>query len=173
MRPIPRPPLTPTPHEHLARRSRTTKTPRLRPRAQMSLRAAEHGLTVPQSARLVRASEAPVLRWLNRSRAEGLEGLHEAPRPGRPAQITAAYKAERLAAVRRRPRSLGLPCSLWTRQRLVDALAERTGMRGSDETVRRALQRAGIVRSRPPHKSSRPAPDDQVKTRRVKPPATT
>ena len=106
MRPIPRPPLTPTPHEHLDRRSRTTKTPRLRTRAQMILLSAEQGLKVPQIARMVRASEATVLRWLKRYRAEGLEGPYEAPRPGRPAQITAAYKAERLAAVRRRPRSL-------------------------------------------------------------------
>jgi transposase len=72
----------------------------------MIVLSAEQGLKVPQIARLVRESEATVLRWLKRYRAEGLEGLHDAPRPGRPAQITAAYKAELLAAVRRRPRRL-------------------------------------------------------------------
>jgi transposase len=137
----------------------------------MILLAAEQGLKAPQIACIVRESEATVLRWLKRYRAEGIEGLHDAPRPGRPAQITEAYKAELLAAVRRRPRSLGLPFSLWTLQRLVDSLAERTGIRVSNETVRRALKQAGIALSRPQHKISRPDPDYHVKKRRLKTPA--
>jgi transposase len=172
MRPSHIPPLTPTQTAQLDRLSRTTKVPRLRTRAQMILLAAEQGLKVAQIARIVRESEATVLRWLKRYRAEGLEGLQDAPRPGRPAQLTEAYKAELLAAVRRRPRSLGLPFSLWTLQRLVDDLAERTGIRVSDETVRRALKQAGIVLSRPQHKISSPDPDYQVKKRRSKRPAT-
>jgi transposase len=53
-------------------------------------------------------------------------------------------------------------------QRLVDYVAERTGIRVSDETVRRALKQAGIVLSRPQHKISSPDPDYQVKKRRSK-----
>lgn len=147
---------------------RTTTAPRLRTRAQMVLLSAEQGLKVPQIAVIVRESEATVLRWLKRYRAEGLEGLQDAPRPGRPAEVTAGYRAELLAAVRRRPRSLGLPFSLWTLQRLVDYLAEHTGIRVSDETVRRALKQADIVLSRPQHNISRPDPEYQVKQRRVK-----
>jgi transposase len=81
--------------------------------------------------------------------------------------MTEAYKAELLAAVRRRPRSLGLPFSLWTLQRLVDDLAEQTGIRVSGETVRRALKRAGIVLSRPQHQISSPDPDYALKKTRV------
>lgn len=77
----------------------------------MGLLSAEQGLKVPQIAVIVRESEATVLRWLKRYRAEGLEGLQDAPRPGRPAEVTAVYRAKLLAAVRRRPRSLGLPVS--------------------------------------------------------------
>jgi transposase len=150
---------------------RTTKDPRLRTRAQMVFLAAEHGLKVPQIAAIVRESEATVLRWLKRYRAEGMEGLQDAPRPGRPAEMTAAYRAELLASVRRRPRSLHLPFSLWTLQRLADYLAERTGLRVSDETVRRALKAAGIVLSRPQHQISSPDPEYAVKKRRLKRPA--
>jgi transposase len=150
---------------------RTTKTPRVRTRAQMILLSAEQGLKVPQIAAIVRESEATVLRWLKRYRAEGLQGLQDAPRPGRPAEITAEYRAELLAAVRRRPRSLHLPFSLWTLQRLADYLAERTGLRISDETVRRVLKQAGIVLSRPQHKISSPDPEYAVKKRRLKTPA--
>jgi len=124
----------------------------------MVLLSAEQELTVAKIAAIVRESEATVLRWLKRYRAEGLEGLQDAPRPGRPSPMTEAYKAELLAAVRRRPRSLGLPFSLWTLQRLVDYLAERTGIRVSDETIRRALKRADIVLSRPQHQISSPDP---------------
>jgi transposase len=165
--------MTPMQTEQLDRLYRTTKVPRLRTRAQMILLAAEQGLKVAQIARIVRESEATVLRWLKRYQAEGLEGLQDAPRPGRPSPMTEAYKAELLAAVRRRPRSLGLPFSLWTLQRLVDYLAERTGIRVSDETIRRALKHAGIVLSRPQHQISSPDPEYAVKKRRLKTPATT
>jgi transposase len=164
--------MTPTPREQLDRLYRTTKVPRLRTRAQMIFLAAEQGLKVPQIAAIVRESEATVLRWLKRYLAEGLEGLHDAPRPGRPSEVTQAYRAALLAAVRRRPRSLGLPFSLWTLQRLVDYLAERTSIRVSDETVRRALKQAGIGLSRPQHKISSPDPEYALTKRRLRKPAT-
>jgi transposase len=93
-------------HEPLDHLYRTTQVPRLRTRAQMILLAAAQGLRVPQIARIVRESEATVLRWLKRYRAEGLEGLPDAPRPGRPSEVTAGDRVALLAAVRRRPRSL-------------------------------------------------------------------
>jgi transposase len=151
---------------------RTTKDPRLRTRAQMVFLAAEQGLKVPQIAAVVRESEATVLRWLKCYRAEGLNGLRDAPRPGRPSEVTEAYRAVLLAAVRRRPRSLGLPFSLWTLQRLADHLAEHTGLRVSDETVRRALKQEGIVLSRPQHKITSPDPEYALKKRRLKRPTT-
>jgi transposase len=171
MKPIQIPSLTPMESQELDHLYRTTKDPRLRTRAPMVFLAAEQRLKVPQIAAIVRESEATVLRWLKRYLAEGLNGLQDAPRPGRPTQVTAAYRSLLLAAVRRRPRSLELPFSLWTLQRLVDYLAERTGIRVSDETVRRALKQAGIVLSRPQHTISSPDPDYQVKKRRLKTPA--
>ncbi len=70
--------------------------------------------------------------------------------------------------VRRRPRSLGLPYSLWTLQRLADYMAEETGIRVSSETVRLHLKDADIVISRPQHKVSSPDPEYLVKKRRLK-----
>jgi transposase len=168
MQPIYLPPLTPLQIEELDHLYRTTKVPRLRTRAQMVLLSAEQRLKIPQIAAIVRESEATVGRWLKRYLAEGLNGLQDAPRPGRPSEVTEAYRTALLAAVRRRPRSLGLPFSLWTLQRLVDYLAEKTTIRVSDETVRRALKQAGIGLSRPQHKISSPDPDYQVKKRRLK-----
>ncbi len=165
--------LMPSQSEELERLYRTTKAPRLRTRAQMVLLSAEQGLKVPQIAAIVRESEATVLRWLKRYLAEGLEGLKDTPRPGRPAEVTEAYRATLLATVRRRPRSLGLPFSFWTLQRLGDYLADNTGIRVSDETVRRTLKRRtlkqqDIVLGRPQHKISSPDPEHEVKKRRSK-----
>jgi transposase len=72
----------------------------------------------------------------------------------------------------RRPRSLGLSSSTWTLQRLADVLAERTGIRVEEETVRVHLKAAEIVLSRPQHTISSPDPEYAVKKRRLKTPAT-
>ena len=167
------PPLTDTQRDELDRLYRTTKMPRLRTRAQMVLLSAERELKVADIASVVRESDDTVARWLKRYRAEGLEGLKDAPRAGRPSEITEAYRSKLLAAVRRRPRSLDLPYSLWTLQRLIDYLAEETGQRISVETMRQLLKRNQIVLSRPQHKISSPDPEYEVKKRRLKTRATT
>ena len=115
---------------------RTTKDVRLRTRAQMILLAAEKKMVAHEIAEIVRTDEQTVRRWMKRYMAEGIEGLKDMPRPGAKAKVTVAYEEKMLAAVRRRPRSLGLPFSMWTLQRLVDYLAEETGIRVSDETLR-------------------------------------
>ena len=167
------PPLTDTQRDELDRLYRTTKMPRLRTRAQMVLLSAERELKVADIASIVRESDDTVARWLKRYRAEGREGLKDAPRAGRPSEITEAYRSKLLAAVRRRPRSLDLPYSLWTLQRLIDYLAEETGQRISVETMRQLLKRNQIVLSRPQHKISSPDPEYEVKKRRLKTRATT
>ena len=90
MRPLQIPSLTPLQRQELDHLSRTTKAPRLRTRAQMVLRSVEHGLKVPQMAAIVREREATGLRWRKRYVAEGIEGLQDAPGPGRPSEVTAA-----------------------------------------------------------------------------------
>lgn len=128
--------------------------------------AAEPGRKGPPLAASVRERAATVGRWLTRDRAEGLNGLHEVPRPGRPSAGTRAYRTGLRAAGRRRPRSVGVPFALWTLPRLGDDRVEPTGRRGSAETVRRALRRVGSVLSPPQPQLSSPAPDDQAKTSR-------
>jgi transposase len=171
-KPLEIPELTAAEAEALDTLYRTTRDVRLRTRAQMVLLAGEQRLTAPAIARIVREDEQTVRTWLKRWLAEGIEGLKDRPMPGGPAKLTAAYRAQLLAAVRQRPRSLGQPYSLWTLQRLADYLAELTGIRVSYETVRVALKAGEIVLSRPQHKVSSPDPAYQVKKRRSRRPAT-
>jgi len=152
---------------------RTTRDARLRTRAQMVLLAAEQRLTAAEIAEIVRASEETVRRWLKRYLAEGIEGLRDAPHPGAPRKVTLEYRERLVQSVRRRPRSLGLPFSLWTLRRLAEYMAEQTGIRVEYETVRLHLKDVGIVLSRPQHTITSPDPEYALKKRRSKKPATT
>jgi transposase len=147
---------------------RKTKLPRVRTRAQMVLLSAEQGLKAEEIAAIVRESAVTVLTWLKRYLAEGIEGLQDAPRAGRSTTVTEEFRKCLLDSVRRRPRSLELVFSMWTLQRLADYLAEKTGIRVSDETIRRELAKEGIVFSRPQHTISSPDPEYLVKKRRLK-----
>lgn len=145
---------------------RSTKLVRLRTRAQMLLLSAEQGLKVAQIAQLVRESERTVQRWLRRYQAQGIQGLHDAPKSGSPGKVTLAYQEQLVASVRRRPRALGLDFSIWTLQRLADYMAQQTGIRISDEAVRQHLKIGQIVLSRPQHKISSPDAEYEIKKRR-------
>jgi transposase len=150
---------------------RTTHKVRLRTRAQIVLLAGAQRLTAAAIAVIVREDDQTVRNWLKRYLAEGIDGLHDRPLPGTPPKVTPAYVEQLVAVVRRRPRSLGQPYSLWTLQRLADYLAEQTGIRVGYETVRLHLKAAGIVLSRPQHTISSPDPEYAVKKRRSTTPA--
>ena len=164
------PPLTEEQRAALDQLYRKTKLPRVRTRAQMVLLSAEQGLKAEEIAAVVRESAVTVLTWLKRYLAEGMEGLQDAPRAGRSTMVTAEFRKCLLESVRSRPRSLGLAFSMWTLQRLADYLAEKTGLRVSDETIRRELAKEEIVFSRPQHTISSPDPEYQIKKRRLKKP---
>ncbi|SRR6266496_1938887 len=129
----------------------------------MILLAVEKHLKAVKIAEIVRESEETVRRWMKRSLVQGIQGLQDAPRSGAPAKITESYREVVLQTVRRRPRSLGQPYSMWTLQRLADYVAEQTGIRASNETVRQVLRAGEIVLSRPQHTISSPDPQYVIK----------
>ena len=175
MKPIRIPALAPERLAELEEMYRSTRDARLRTRAQMVFLAAERRMSAVEIAEIVRASEETVRRWLKRYLlAEGVEGLRDEPHPGAPRkEVTAEYREKLVEAVRRRPRSLGLPFSVWTLRRLADHMAEQTGIRVEYETVRVHLKAEGIVLSRPQHTITSPDPYYALKKRRSKRLATT
>src|SRR5258708_32112070 len=77
-------PLTDEEQTKIERLARAQSAPvRLARRARIVQLAAQ-GQTVPAIARHVSVSEKAVRQWLKRFAAEGLEGLEDAPRSGRP-----------------------------------------------------------------------------------------
>ena len=112
----------------LRRLHRSTKAARVRSRCDMILGSNE-GLSAPQIARRTRFSRETVVRHIKRYEAEGLSGLFNKPRPGRPARVTPAYLDQVEQCVDQSPRNLGLSFSNWTTQKLAAYLAEQTGIR--------------------------------------------
>ena len=148
---------------------RSTRTVRLRTRAQMVLLALEQHLSIAEIAVIVRCDGATVRRWLTRWIAEGMDGLSNRKGIGAGAvkKLTGDYEEQLLACVRLRPRALGQDFSLWTLRRLAEYMKQQTGIPVSYESVRTTLKAGGIVLSRPQHTITSPDPAYKVKKRRI------
>jgi transposase len=111
--------------ERLAR-SRTEEA-RLVQRAQLVLGLADRERPAHRAARLG-VTPATIYEWLHRFNADGLPGLRDRPRSGRPPTCTADQKAEVIAAALTKPDALGLPFGSWTLDRLQPYLSEQKGI---------------------------------------------
>jgi transposase len=88
-------------------------------------------------------------QWFHRFRAQGLAGLQNQPRSGRPPIADEAYQAELEATLEQEPSDLGYEFALWTVQRLNQHLQKVTGKQISDERLRVLLKARGWVYRRP------------------------
>lgn len=123
---------------------------RVRERLEM-VKAQALGQDVGQIARWCGRRVETVRHWLRRYQEQGVSGLRDAPRPGRPRRADAAYRAALERAVSTPPRELGLGFDAWTSARLARYLAEQTGVQLSDGWVRALLGELDFVCGRPKH----------------------
>ena len=79
---------------------------------------ASKGKRVPTIARELELTEITVRTWLKRFNNEGLDGLADLPRSGRPATYSAEQVAEVIATALSDPQQLGQPFACWTLDRL-------------------------------------------------------
>jgi transposase len=75
---------------------------------------ASKGKRVPAIAQELELTEITVRAWLKRFNNEGLDGLADLPRSGRPATYSAEQVAEVIAAALSDPQQLGQPFACWT-----------------------------------------------------------
>lgn len=111
----------------LERRVRATTTPqRDVKRAQIILAAAE-GTSSRQIAMRVGMHESHIAMWRQRFLAQGLEGLCDAPRPGRVPTYDAIDRVK-VVAVATSQRDPDEPVAHWTYQAIADKLADEVGI---------------------------------------------
>src|SRR5258708_5210341 len=108
--------------------ARNTRVGKLK-RAQIIWLASQEQLT-PEIAKQLKVSERMVRNRLHRFNEQGLQGLEEAPRSGRPVTYEPALVSEIIQTALSRPKDLGEEdYATWTLDRLVDYLHRVKGSR--------------------------------------------
>jgi transposase len=107
------------------------------------------GYGVPEIARIFECDEATVREWIRRYEAEGLPGLKDRPRRGRPPCADAAVQERLRRTVRAGPQGVGYGGGTWTVLLLQIHLIAVEGLHLSCATVRRLLLRLDFRWRRP------------------------
>jgi len=105
---------------------------------------AHQGRTVPAIAVAVGVCEATARAWIKRFNADGLAGLADAGRGGRPPTYTAAEISDVIATSLTDPQLLGLPFAAWTLDRLAAYLAEVKSIPIKRSRISEVLQAEGL-----------------------------
>ena len=88
----------------------------------------QEGQLVPAIAEELHLDSKTIRAWLKRFNAQGLPGLEDAARSGRPPTYTPDEVGEVVAAALTNPKSLELPFASWTLDRLEAYLNETKGI---------------------------------------------
>jgi transposase len=131
---------------------------RREPNRRAALRAlaianALEGMSRARAARLAGMGRQALRDAVARYNAEGLAGLHDRPKPGRPARLSEAEQAALAARVFRGPDPERDGVSAWTRADLGGWLEARFGKRFHPSSLSRVLRRLEMSRqkARPVH----------------------
>lgn len=112
-------------------------------RAQIVWRA-HQGDRVPAIARTLGRSEATIRLWVTRFNAQGMVGLHDRDRPGRPPISTAEEVSAVVAASLTAPDELDQPFGSWTLDRLTVYLHEAKAIPIKRSRIGEILQAEGL-----------------------------
>ena len=130
--------LTEEEEKELRRRAQSRTEPaRVVERARMIWGVAQ-GQSVPEVARRLGVGADVVRQWVKRFNAEGLPGLADRPRSGRPETYTAEQVGEVIAISLTKPEDLGLPFGCWTLDRLTAYFHERDKEAGGPLPISRS-----------------------------------
>ncbi len=122
--------------------SRTAEA-RLRDRARICW-LSHQGQRVATITAALGIADGTVRLWIARFNADGLEGLRDRRRGGRPPTYTAEQVGELIAASLCQPQELGLPFASWTLDRLAAYLQEEKGIALKRSRIGEILQAEGL-----------------------------
>jgi transposase len=142
-------PLSAAERRELRRRARS-EVGRVSERIRMVL-LSDRRYSVPQIAGIFECSEATVRGWLTRFATEGIAGLYDRPRMGRPRQADAVARETIRRTVAVAPAAAGYGFGFWTVVTLSAHLAQQYGLHLSCSALRRVLQALDYRWRRPRH----------------------
>ncbi len=116
---------------------------RLRERARICWHS-HQGQTVSAIVTTLCLNDKTVRRWIQRFNAQGLAGLTDAPRQGRPTTYTTQEVGPVIATSLTSPDELGLPFGSWTLDRLVAYLQDTHGIAMQRSRMAEVLQAEGV-----------------------------
>jgi transposase len=149
-RPLHARPLTRGERADLTRLVRSGTDARVVRRAQMVC-LSRAGRTATEIAALWAVSGQGVRKVIGRFNREGIPGLSDRPRRGRPRKTNDRYVDLLKRAVAADPRDVGYPFGCWTLDRLREHLARRTRIVLSVPHLSRLMAEHGLVYRRPKH----------------------
>ena len=140
--------------------ARRERNPRTATRM-LAIASAVEGTSRAEAARLAGMERQALRDAVTRYNAEGLEGLLDRPKPGRPPALTAAEQAVLLAAIFRGPDRARDGCVDWTLPALCRWIEGRFGKRLHPASLSRVVRRLDMSRqkTRPLH----PGADERAK----------
>ncbi len=107
------------------------------------------GLTCPEVGRLLGDAPRTVEYWVNRFEQEGLGGLREGERPGRPKRLSEERVREIDAILRKTPREAGLSGNLWDGKTLAAWIDQEYGVRLGVRQCQRMFGQLGFRLRKP------------------------
>jgi transposase len=122
-----------------------TKEARVFRRAQ-AVREVVKGQRLQTVSDALHLTYAALRQWVHRFANQGIQGLVERPRPGRPATVTCALAKHLDRLVAEDPLQHGSIYSQWSCQELATVLAHQTGVQVSRESVREVLKKTRVAK---------------------------
>lgn len=107
------------------------------------------GMTCPQVAELLGDSPRTVVNWVQRFETDGLAGLSEGQRSGRPSRLSAPQLSRVEAALRSSPTEFGLPTQMWDGPTLSAYIGQQLGVKLKMRQCQRLFRQLGFRLRKP------------------------
>lgn len=119
------------------------------------------GMTCPEAARLLGDSPRSVEYWVRRFEEDGLAGLREGERSGRPRRLDEKQLKEINIALRKMPRAVGLGGNLWDGKTLAAWIDEQYGIELGVRQCQRLFRQFGFRLRKPRPQVAQADPERQ------------